>query len=258
MNLPNHIAIIPDGNRRWAKAKGLPAFLGHRAGAKTTEKLLTAALKAGIKHVTFWGASLNNVTKRDNKEVQFLFKLFTGYFKKIAKAKLIHTHKVHINAFGEWDTYFPAETKAALKTALSATAEYNDFQLTFLLAYNGTNEMVRAVQGIVTDTTDTVGTGLDLSLRRTGTVGDADLRPLRSAAGITPETIKQHLYTKDLPPVDLIIRTGNDPHLSTGFMMWDAADAELFFSPKMYPDFSPKDLEAAFKSYAAAERRLGK
>ena len=231
MNLPNHIAIIPDGNRRWAKERGLPAFLGHRAGAKTTEKLLTAALKAGIKHLTFWGASVNNVTKRENKEVQYLFKLFTAYFKKIAKAKLVHQYKVHINVFGEWDKYLPPDTKTALKAALTTTKDYHDCQLTFLLAYNGTNEMVRAVQSIAAS---------------------------GEKAPVSAETIKQYLYTKELPPVDLIIRTGNDPHLSTGFMMWDAADAQLMFSPKMYPDFSPKDLENAFKAYNAAERRQGK
>ncbi|MSU74960.1 MAG: di-trans,poly-cis-decaprenylcistransferase [Candidatus Magasanikbacteria bacterium] len=232
MSLPAHIAIIPDGNRRWAKAKGLPTFMGHRAGAKTTEKILTAALEAGIKNLTFWGASINNVTKRDNKEVQFLFKIFTAYFKKIAKAKLVHQNKVHINAFGEWEDYFPSETKAALKTALDATKNYHNFELTFLLAYNGTAEMVRAIQNI------------------------AAIKPAPSE--ITEKSIKQHLYTKNLPPVDLIIRTGNDPHLSTGFMMWDAAEAELFFSPKMYPDFSPLDLEKALQFYAQTERRLGK
>ena len=154
----------------------------------------------------------------------------------------MHKHKVHINAFGEWDTYFPPETKAALKTALSATKDYKNFQLTFLLAYNGTNEMVRAVQGIVADT---VGIGRDLSLQN-------------GKPKITPETIKQHLYTKDLPPVDLIIRTGNDPHLSTGFMMWDAAEAQLMFSPKMWPDFNENELEKALKAYGAAERRQGR
>ncbi len=239
MNLPNHIAIIPDGNRRWAKDRGLPSFMGHRAGAKTTEAILTAALKAGLKHLTFWGASINNVTKRDTAEVKFLFKLFTTYFKKIAKAKLVHKHKVHINAFGEWDTHFPAETKAALKTALAATKDYKNFQLTFLLAYNGTNEMLRAVQAIVANTPPSPPGRGELEI-------------------ITHEIIKKHLYTKDLPPVDLIIRTGNDPHLSTGFMMWDAADAQLMFSQKMWPDFSENDLEEALKAYQNGERRLGK
>ncbi len=230
MNLPTHIALIPDGNRRWATLRGLPVFMGHREGAKTTEKILTAALEAHIPCLTFWGASISNVTKRDNTEVKFLFKLFTAYFKKISKAKLIHQHKVHINVFGEWKKYFPKETQKAIEGALSATKDYSDFQLTFLLAYSGTTEMLGAINTLIKE--------------KMTSIDESDL--------------KKHLYTKDLPPVDLIIRTGNEPHLSTGFMMWDSADSQLIFSPKMWPDFSPDDFAEALSTFAKTERRLGK
>src|SRR5207244_4026062 len=124
---------------------------------------------------TFWGASVSNVTKRDNTEVQFLFKLFTAYFKKITTAKLIHKNKVHIDVVGQWEQYFPAACQKWIRESMSATKDYDGFQLTFLLAYSGLEEMTRAVQGIVADT---VGTGLDLSL------------PPAKTVPITRETIK--------------------------------------------------------------------
>jgi len=230
MSVPQHIAIIPDGNRRWAKKKNLPAFFGHRAGAKTTEKILTAAIKLGIPCLTFWGASINNVTKRDSREIGFLFKLFTAYFKKITKAKLIHQNEVKIQVLGLWPKYFPKDCQEAIKGAMTATKNYKKHQLTILLAYNGTEEMVAAMKKI------------------------AHL----PAAEITDETIKQNLYTKDLPQVDLVIRTGGEPHLSAGFMMWDIADAQLYFSPHLWPDFSETEFTKALKNFEETERRLGK
>lgn len=228
-----HLAIIPDGNRRWAKQHGLPAFFGHREGAKTTEKILTAALEEQqIPYVTFWGASLSNITKRDAKELAFLYKLFTAYFKKIAKARLVHKNEVNIRVLGRWSDYFPKETKAAIERAVSATSRYRKFHLTILLAYSGSEEMLAAINRLV----------------RAGN----KLGPVDAA------TIKNSLYTKNLPPVDLIIRTGREPHLSDGFMMWDAADAQLLFSDKMWPAFSAADLARAVASFRHTERRRGK
>ena len=123
---------------------------------------------------------------------------------------------------------------------LEATKTYSERHLTFLLAYNGTEEMTSAIQNIVT-----------------GAVTNG-ASPLPGSQPITAAAIKQHLYTKDLPPVDLVIRTGGDPHLSTGFMMWDVADAQLYFTDKMLPEFSVEDFHQALKTYEQTERRLGK
>ncbi len=237
--LPNHIAIIPDGNRRWAKAKGLPGFMGHREGAKTTEKILSEAVKLGVPYLTFWGASVSNLEKRDSKEVRFLIKLFTAYFKRIAKAKLIHQKQVNIQVLGRWRDYFPKEAQVAIRGAVEATKKYSAFHLTILLAYSGTEEMLVAVNEIISS----VGVGARHAL------------PLQQVDAVT---LKSHLYTKNLPPVDLVIRTGNEPHLSTGFMMWDTAEAQLYFSKNMWPDFTTDEMLLALQNFAKMQRRMGK
>lgn len=238
MSLPHHIAIMPDGNRRWAKERKLPAFLGHREGAKTTEKIFKAAFEANISYLTFWGASINNILKREEKEVRFLFKLFGTYFKKLADSAFIHKNQVRVRALGLWKKYFPPDVKKAIEKLVKTTEKYNKFNLTFLLAYNGTEEMVAAVQNIV------------------GAIHELPLQAGKPT--VSPETIKNHLYTKDLPAVDLAIRTGGEPHLSTGFMMWDLADAQLYFSDSLWPDFSAQEFEKALTFYQKTHRRLGK
>lgn len=231
MALPNHIAIIPDGNRRWAKKRLLPAFMGHQAGAETTEKVFQAALDAGVKHLTFWGASIANVTKRDPSEVAFLYKLFEQYFKKLTDSKTLKDSRIRVRVLGFWVRYFPASLKAVIKKLEESTADYSDRHLTFLLAYNGTDEMIEAIQ----------------KLRK------------EDDAEVGPEAIKKHLFTKDLPPVDLVIRTGcgSDPHNSAGFMMWDTAESQLYFTDLAWPDFGANELKKALDDYNQRERRLG-
>ncbi len=233
MSLPQHIAIIPDGNRRWAKDHALAAFFGHREGAKVAEKILQTALDAGIKYFTFWGASVDNVTKRDHVEVQFLFEIFEDYFKRLLKDEKVHEKKVRINVWGEWSEYFPESCKKAILQVIEATKEYNQFQANFLLAYSGVSEMVRAVRGVVEQVQS-------------------------SKLEVSTDLIKSNLYTQQLPPVDLVIRTGGEPHLSSGFMMWDVADAQLYFSENMWPAFSVEEFKRALDEYGERERRLGK
>lgn len=250
MSLPAHIALIPDGNRRWAKKRGLPSFFGHRAGAKAAGKVLQTALDFKIPYVSLWGCSIANITKRSAGEIRFLFKLFSVYFKKLGKSKIIHQNKIRIRALGQWQKYFPTDLQKEIEKTLEATKSYNDYNLTFLLAYNGTEEMISAVQSMV-------GAGSP----RPGDNGtkkpDGKTEPL-PANEIDEQNIKKHLYTKDLPAVDLVIRTGGDPHLSAGFMMWDVAEAQLYFTDKMWPDFDPTEFKKAISVYENTERRLGK
>ena len=235
MNLPQHIVIIPDGNRRWAKKKGLPSFFGHREGAKTTERILKVALDLKIPYFTFWGCSVNNITKRSKTEVKFLLKLFEKYFKKLADTKEIHRQKVKVNAVGRWRELFPENVKRAIKEVINKTKNYKNHQLTFLLAYSGIDEMTAAISKIA-----------ELTLRR------------GSGQGIDGKLIKNNLWTKDLPPVDLVIRTGGEPHWSDGAMMWDAANAQLYFTETLWPDFSVEEFKKAISTYQKTERRLGK
>ena len=228
----NHIAFIPDGNRRWAQERGLPAFMGHREGARVTEKVLITILEQNICNVTFWGCSVDNVVKREHKEVSFLFELFEEYFKSLLKNKILYEREVRVRVLGQWREYFPDKLQQGIRSVEEATKHHTRANLTFLLAYSGILEMTAAVRTIVSQN-----------------IPDTE---------ITPEFIKEHLYTKELPPVDLVIRTGGEPHFSSGFMMWDVADAQLYFTQKLWPDFSPEELAKALDEYAGRQRRKGR
>ena len=230
-NLPNHIAFIPDGNRRWAKQKGLLASLGHNAGKDTAETIIRAVRELGVPYMSFWGCSVGNVTKRDSAEVQFLYKIFKEQFERLANDQEIHENQVKVRILGEWKKYFPADVQAAAENLIQKTAHYSKFHLTFLMAYSGVAEMIQAIQAIC----DMQGEKL-----------------------VNKERVKKHLYTSELPVVDLVIRTGGEPHLSEGFMMWDTTDAQLYFTETLWPDFSPAELEKAVGEYGERERRLGK
>ena len=237
MNLPQHIVLIPDGNRRWARKRGLPPFFGHRQGVKTLEKILKAALDLKILYFTFWGTSLDNVTKRSSSEVNFLFKLFEWHFKKLAKVREVHQNGVRINVLGRWEKLFPEKTKKAIREAIEKTKNYKNYQLTFLMAYSGIDEMTTAIRGI------------------------AEFRIQNSELRINEESIKANLWTKDLPAVDLVIRTASErdnwSHLSAGLMMWDLADAQIYFTQTLFPDFSVAEFKKAIKQYSQTERRMG-
>lgn len=234
MNFVQHIAIIPDGNRRWAKENGLPSFMGHREGAKIAEKILKAALDLKIPYVTFWGASVDNVTKRDSTEVQFLFTIFEEYFKKIAESKVVHENQVKVSAFGEWRNYFSASCKKAIENAIEKTRDYSAYHLNFLLAYSGYEEILSAINKI------------------------SELKKFDSDIIITKDLVKENLFTKNMPAVDLVIRTGGEPHFSSGFMMWDIAEAYLYFTNTPWPSFTQEEFEKAIGEFQNTEKRKGK
>ena len=114
-NLPKHIVIIPDGNRRWARAKGLAAFLGHEKGAETTENIMEVALELKIPYFTFWGSSLDNIEKRPKAEVEFLFKIFEKEFKKLLTSDKVSENGVRVNVLGRWQELFPKNPKPMKK-----------------------------------------------------------------------------------------------------------------------------------------------
>jgi undecaprenyl diphosphate synthase len=233
MNLPNHIVLIPDGNRRWARKRGLPPFFGHRQGVKATEKILKVALELKIPCFTFWGMSLDNITKRSPQEVNFLFDIFERWFKKVAKSKYIHKNFVKINVLGRWEKLFPERVKKSIRQAIEKTKNYRNHQLIFLLAYSGIDEMNEAIKKI------------------------SELKVKNKNLKIDEKLIKANLWTKDLPPVDLVIRTGGEPHWSMGMMMWDVADSQLYFTETLLPDFSVEEFKKAIDRYSKTERRMG-
>jgi len=234
-NIPNHVALIPDGDRRWARKQGLQPWIGHRVGVKAFEKVLEKALELKITHITFWGGSWDNLTKRPKIEVNFLFKVYADQFKRLAKDKRTHQNKVKIDVLGRWKEILPKETQEAIEEAKEITKDYNKYFLTFLIAYDGRDEMINCIQKIVESSKN-------------------------KAIKINDKAIKENLWTKDLPPVDLVIRTGceDDPHLSAGFMMWDISYSQLYFTKTFLPVFSPKEFEEIIKDYSERERRLGR
>jgi len=228
-NIPKHVAIIPDGNRRWAKKRSRPSFFGHQAGAKAAEKVLDEALKLGIDSLTLWTCSRDNLERRSKAEVNFLYKLFTIYFKKLLRSKEIYDNQIRVRILGRWQDYVPVGLRKVLEQLEMDTKNFKQHNLTFLMAYNGTEEMVETVKKIIKE----------------------------NEAKIDEKKIKANLWTKDLPPVDLVIRTGGEPHWSVGFMMWDCANAQFYFTEKLWPDFDGKEFRMAIEDYNRRGRRLG-
>lgn len=234
-NLPRHIAIIPDANRRWARKRGLKPWMGHFEGVKRFEEVGDEAWKLGIRYLTFWGASADNIKKRSKQEVRILFKIFRENFLKIVDSKEVRERQIRIRVLGEWRELFPETVKKAIQSAIDETQLFNKGHLTFLLGYDGKLEMLNAVNSIV-----------------------SNFAQHNPGVQIDEKIFKTHLYTAELPPVDLVIRTGGEPHLSAGFLMWDVAYAQLYFTDTAWPDFKKKQLREALKDYAKRQRRMGK
>jgi undecaprenyl diphosphate synthase len=228
-NLPKHVAIIPDGNRRWSRKRGLMPWIGHGAAFKNFNEIFDASLDLKIPYLSFWISSQDNLKKRPTTEVNFLLNLFKKKFAGLINDKRVHKNQVRINAIGEWKNYLSEDVKIPIKQAIKATKNYNKFYLNFFIAYSGVDEMCKAMKKI----------------------------KKQENLKITPETIKENLLTKNLPPVDFLIRTGSKAHMSSGFMMWDIADAELYFSETLYPDFTGDDFRNAIKNYSTRLRHLG-
>ncbi len=232
-NLPKHIAIIPDGNRRWARKHQMEVWFGHRKGTDGLEKLADVMIELGIPYLSFWGSSKDNLKKRSKQEVAFLLKLFKERFLELSESEIVHKNQIRINILGDWREQFPEDVKASLNQAIENTKNYSKFFLNFFIAYSGTGEVLDTIKQIAEKARK------DLSLK------------------IDKNLLKDCLLTRELPPVDLMIRTGGEPHLSDGFMMWDTANTQLYFLDKLWPDFNERDLRDAIKNYLERERRFG-
>jgi len=230
-NLPGHIAIIPDANRRWARERGLPPWKGHEAGAENFEKIISYSLKRGIKCLSIWGSSIDNLTKRPLEEKKALLEIYKKYFTKMLEGQEIHENEVRVNFIGRWEEQFPDSLKKIIYAVIEKTKNYQKRVLNFMLAYSGIDEMLYAMEKINANYEDGVK--------------------------ITAQMIKENLMTAKLPAVDYMIRTGGEPHNSAGFMMWDTADAQLYFSPEKFPDFNEEKFEEALVEYARRQRRFG-
>lgn len=230
----HHVVVVPDGNRRWAREQGKPAMFGHQEGARAIERILDTALEMQVPCLTIWLCSVGNLTSRSSAEVAFLYELFQIYFEKLSRRPEIEHKRIRVRVLGRWKEFFPPRLIETIESLTEKTAAYDGFSLTFLMAYSGTDEMVAAVQGVVVD------------------VAKQDV-----TAAITGDMLKAHLWTKDLPPVDLVIRTGGEPHWSAGMLMWDVAESQLYFTETYWPAFSQEEFKKAIEVYDSRERRLG-
>lgn len=231
-NMPVHVAIIPDGNRRWAKARGLNPWDGHEAGAQNTEKIIRYALKKGVQCLTIWGSSIDNLKKRPITERKALLDVYKKYFERLLNGTDIDENEAKINFIGRWEEQFPDSLKEVVYALIEKSKNYKKKMLNFMLAYNGDDDMLTAISKIQNK--------YDKNVK------------------ITAEILKENLMTAELPAVDYVIRTGGDAHLSAGFMMWDTANAQLYFSAEEYPDFNEDKLGEALVEYASRQRRFGK
>lgn len=228
--IPNHVAIIPDGNRRWAKLQNLEPWEGHQAGAKNTEHLIRTAQELGIKELSIWGSSLENLTKRSLEEKLGLLKVYAENLQEVLTSKEVESGQVCIRFIGRFQEIFPKPLLELIKKVEEKTKNNTDYFLNFFLAYSGDDDMLSAVEKLVRANTKEV----------------------------TRESLKEALMTREVAPVDYLIRTGGDPHLSTGFMMWDTANAELFFTEALFPDFGSEAFTEAITEYGERARRGGK
>ncbi len=223
ITVPQHIGIIPDGNRRWAKAKGLPSLKGHEQGFKAFQPIAEAAFDAGVKVFSAWGFSTEN-WNRAAEEVSYLMDLFVHYLGQEAKG--LHEKNIKLIISGS-RAELSDKLREAIEQAETLTAGNSRGVINICLNYGGRKELVDAVNNLIKEGKTTV----------------------------SAEDLSSHLYHQ-LPDVDLIIRTAGERRLS-GFMPWQGVYSELYFSDKYWPDFTPEDLRLALEDFSRRKRTFG-
>ncbi len=226
-SLPRHVAIILDGNGRWAKARGLGRSEGHRAGAMAVREIVTYCREIGLRHLTLYTFSSENWS-RPKTEVSALFSLLLEFLK--AEVPRMLQQGISLKVFGDVEG-LPLAVRTALKLAVKTTAKGGAMDLNLALNYGSRAEIVRAVRRIVAD----------------GVPADQ----------ISEETIASRLYTAGQPDPDLVIRTSGEQRLSN-YLLYQIAYAELYFTPVAWPDFTPAEMAKALEAYQSRSRRFGK
>ena len=226
-SLPRHVAIILDGNGRWAKARGLGRSEGHRAGALAVREIVTYCREIGLRHLTLYTFSSENWS-RPKTEVSALFSLLLEFLK--AEVPRMLQQGISLKVFGDVEG-LPLAVRTALKLAVKTTAKGGAMDLNLALNYGSRAEIVRAVRRIVAD----------------GVPADQ----------ISEETIASRLYTAGQPDPDLVIRTSGEQRLSN-YLLYQIAYAELYFTPVAWPDFTPAEMAKALEAYQSRSRRFGK
>jgi undecaprenyl diphosphate synthase len=228
--LPRHVAIIMDGNGRWAQQRGLQRIYGHQEGAKAVRSIVTHCARLGIEVLTLYSFSTEN-WKRPKEEIDFLMELYTKYL--ISERETIMANDVRFMHIGRRD-HLPEGVLIEMDKTLEMSRENTGLKVCLALNYGGRDEIVDAIRAIARD------------------VAEGKL----SLVDIDEQVISDSLYTAGLPDPDLLIRTANERRISN-FLLWQISYAEIHVSPKCWPDFREEDLDAAFIDFAGRQRRFG-
>jgi undecaprenyl diphosphate synthase len=230
-NLPKHLAIIMDGNGRWAKQQGLLRSFGHQSGTKSVKVIIEASARLGIEFLTLYAFSSEN-WNRPKLEVETLMKVLINSLKK--ELVTLQKNNIKLNAIGNLEK-LPKSAQKELLDVINKTKDNTKMTLTLALSYGSREELVSAVKNICSKVKNNI-----ISI---DTIDDS--------------IINEHLYTHNLPDVDLLIRTSGE-HRISNFLLWQIAYAELYFTDILWPDFKEQDLYEAIISYQKRERRFGK
>lgn len=229
--LPKHVAIIMDGNGRWAKQKGMIRVIGHENGTKSVRQIVEASAEIGIEYLTLYAFSTEN-WKRPKLEVQTLMRLLVKSLKK--EIKTLQDNNIKLSAIGNLND-LPKKAHTELLEVIDKTKSNTHMTLTLALSYGSREEIVNTIKEIATNVKNNI----------------------ISVESIDESIINKHLYTQNLPNVDLLIRTSGE-HRISNFLLWQIAYAELYFTDILWPDFTKQDLYEALINYQNRERRFGK
>lgn len=228
--IPAHVAIIMDGNGRWAQKRNLPHMAGHNAGMLTIKEVVKASSSLGIKHLTVYAFSTEN-WKRSTDEVSGIFKLIIIYIEK--ELKELHENNVRIKILGDYEQ-LPKDAVKSLNKSLETTKNNTGLQFNIALNYGGRDEILRSVKKLAREV-------------EAGTL---------KADEITEEMIEENLYTAGIPDPDIIIRTSGEVRLSN-YLLWQCAYSEFVFTDVLWPDFTRQELENAIEIFQNRKRRFG-
>jgi tritrans,polycis-undecaprenyl-diphosphate synthase [geranylgeranyl-diphosphate specific] len=231
--MPGHVAIIMDGNRRFAREIGLGSALdGHAKGRDKLEEVLEWCLEVGVRILTVYAFSTENLS-RPSKEIQDLMHLFAENFRKVGDDRRVHEHKIKVKVLGD-RSLLPSEVNEAIDYAETRTEGYDGYRFNLAVAYGGREEILKAIRDVVQDARD-------------GKVEPAD---------VDEKFFSRRLYTADLPDPDLVLRTSGEERISN-FLLWQLAYSELYFVEVYWPGFRKIDFLRALRSYQLRQRRYG-
>ncbi|MDP8234469.1 MAG: isoprenyl transferase [Candidatus Saelkia tenebricola] len=228
--IPRHIAVIMDGNGRWAKNRKLPRGIGHRQGVKSAQRIIKSCVDLGVRYLTLYAFSTEN-WKRPPREIKIIMNLFLKYI-TASKTELPEHEKVRVRVIGRWHE-LPYGLPSKIQSIIDDTAKHEGLNLTLAINYGGRKEILDAIGAIIKDS-----------------------KTINTKNVISEEFLQKYLYAPEIPDPDLLIRTAGEYRISN-FLLWQMAYAEIYVTKKLWPDFGKSDLMEAMNDFQNRERRFG-